>query len=92
MDNLFHDSLVLMGICFILKYATILDFIREPLQNFHPKLKELFNCCLCMGFWIGLLFGICSTQYSLLFSFYSSTVCWVGDYVIQIIQKHLYDE
>lgn len=89
--NLFHDSMVLLGIVFILKYGTILNFIREPLKNFHPKLKELFNCCLCLGFWVGLGFGIFSTQYSLLFCFYSSALCWLGDYLVQIIQKHLYD-
>lgn len=50
------QMLVLVGACFILKYGTILNFIRDRLTKI-KFFKELFSCSLCLGFWIGLLFG-----------------------------------
>ena len=87
---LFYDTFVMMGICFILKYGAILNFIRRPLYKI-AFFKELFSCALCMGFWIGALYSVLS-PYSFTFAFYTSAMCWIADYGIQIIQKHLYPD
>jgi hypothetical protein len=42
----------MIGLCFILKYGTILNFIRTPLKKI-IFFKELFNCSLCIGFHVG---------------------------------------
>ena len=88
--TLFYDTFVMLGICFILKYGAILNFIRNPLCKI-PFFKELFSCALCMGFWIGLLYSTVSS-YSITFAFYTSALCWIADYGIQIVQKHLYTD
>lgn len=88
MDNLFFHSFVLLGACFILKYGTILNFVRNPVKNFHPKLKELFECSLCLGFWIGVVFGLFADGSILSWAFYSSAVCWVGDHLLDIMDKY----
>lgn len=87
--SLTYHTFVLLGICFILKYGAILNFIRNPLKKI-SFFKELFNCCLCMGFWIGLFYSTLS-QMPWTLCFYSAAVCWIADYIIQIIQKYLYD-
>jgi hypothetical protein len=88
--SLVYDTVVTLGICFILKYGAILNFIRTPLKRL-SFFNELFSCALCMGFWIGLIYSGLS-QYHITFSFYTAATCWVADYGIQIIQKHLYPD
>lgn len=88
--NLVYDTVVILGICFILKYGAILNFIRIPLKRI-SFFNELFSCALCMGFWIGLIYSGIS-QYEMSLSFYSAAACWMADYGIQIIQKYLYSD
>jgi hypothetical protein len=44
-----------VGICLILKYGSILNSIKEQSIQKYPILEKLYQCCLCMGFWVGLL-------------------------------------
>lgn len=90
MDNLFFHSVALLGACYILKYGTILNFVRNPLKKLHPKLKELFECALCLGFWIGAAFGLFADGSILSWAFYSCAVCWVGDYIIDALEKYIH--
>lgn len=52
----FIDLVIFILVCFgltqILVYGKILDFIR-------PK-HYLFNCTMCMGFWVGLFVWVVS--------------------------------
>jgi hypothetical protein len=89
--NLWFDSLTLLGMCFILKYGAILNFLRIPLTTKFKFFKELFSCALCMGFWLGFFFYLVANTYPIGMAFYSAAICWLGDYIVQIIQKHLYD-
>jgi|TARA_R110000824_G_scaffold107612_1_gene253972 hypothetical protein len=79
------------GLTFILKYGSILGWLRSPLIKI-KILDELFKCSLCLGFWSGLLIAI------FLYNFYtwdplyyllplaSSVFCWGADSFIGIIQ------
>jgi len=93
--NLWFESLSLIGCCFILKYGTILDFIREPLTKF-KFFRDLFKCALCLGFHIGfwkvLIFQEFSIGLALSFGFYSAAICWLGDHLIMVAQNYLYPE
>ena len=44
-----------VGICLILKYGSILETFRQKTSQVFPPLVKLYKCCLCMGFWVGLL-------------------------------------
>lgn len=44
-----------IGICLILKYGSILETFRQKTSQVFPPLAKLYKCCLCMGFWVGLL-------------------------------------
>jgi hypothetical protein len=44
-----------LGLMFILKYGSILKFLRDFLNSKSDKFKELFSCSLCLGFWTGVL-------------------------------------
>lgn len=79
------------GLTFILKYGSILAWLRSPLI----KLKffdELFKCSLCLGFWSGVLISLFLYQVDMwspiycLLPFASSATCWTADGVIGIIQ------
>lgn len=86
--------MVLIGTCFILKYGSILDFIRVPLTKL-TFFKKLFSCALCLGFWIGLLWGSVSTgslYYVLQLALFSSGVCWLADHAVMVAQKYLYGD
>ncbi len=84
-----------LGAVWILKYGTILNFIRTPLCNLHPKIKELFSCALCLGFWVGCLHSLIlyfSGSWPTLTWFYypfaSAAFCWFFDCVINAIQTY----
>ena len=74
-----------LGVVWILKYATILNFIRTPLCNLHPKVKELFNCALCLGFWVGCLHYFIVDNW-VYYPFTSAAFCWFMDCLIDLIQ------
>jgi len=86
------------GLTFILKYGSILAWLRSPLI----KLKffdELFKCSLCLGFWSGVMisgflygFKTWDNIYYLL-PLSSAGFCWAMDGLIGIIQwSELYME
>ena len=81
-----------VGLTFILKYGTILKWMREPLIKLHPKIKELFGCSLCLGFWSGVLIGLYSWYFchfdmeAVLFPFASAGLSWFFDSLIKVIQ------
>ena len=47
------ELLACVGLHWILKYGTILNFPRKWVYKV-PIFKELFKCSLCLGFWCGL--------------------------------------
>lgn len=47
------EILAAVGLTCILKYGSILDFIRRPLTKI-AYFEALFNCSLCLGFWSGV--------------------------------------
>lgn len=79
-------TLGLVGTMFILKYGSILEPLRQKLFVV-PKLKELFSCSLCLGFWVGVFWGVIYMEEGLLITpFYSAAVCWIADTILQFIQ------
>lgn len=74
-----------LGFCFILKYATILNGLRNLMTKNCNFLKELFNCSMCLGFWCGFILIPILWEYenygkiSLLYPFASSAFCWTMD-------------
>ncbi len=42
-----------VGLMCLLKYGSILQFVRRPLMKIR-FFKELFSCSLCLGFWSGV--------------------------------------
>lgn len=80
MSYLFFQTFVLIGLCFILKYGSILNWPR----NFLTKaefFKQLFDCCLCLGFWAGLFFGTLWGGW-FFWAFYGASVCFFADLLV----------
>lgn len=84
------------GICFIMKYGKILTNFRYYTSTYFSFLNDLYKCCLCMGFWVGL--GIVpflpnkidSYEYYL-FPFSCSAFCWFMDTVITLMAALTYE-
>ena len=90
MDNICYTTGMLLGAVYLLKYSSVLNPIRDALTEERPKIKELFSCGMCLGFWIGVIFWILTAApFGIIL--YSTAACWIGDYVIQVIQKYLYE-
>ena len=70
--SLVYFVLCCFGLTQILIYGSILDSVR-PKQG---KLGELFQCPMCLGFWIGLILWALN-GYTGLFSFDNSLVTGV---------------
>jgi len=62
--DLIYFALCSYGLTQILIYGKIFDSIRPT----SGKLRELFKCPMCMGFWVGS-FLFCINQYTELFTF-----------------------
>lgn len=82
-DLIFH-SIACIGLCFILKYGSILAFIRDRLKRI-TYFNELFSCSLCLGFWSGAIIGLYSNFSVELFAVYGAAICWVADFILDII-------
>lgn len=80
-----------IGLVFILKYGTILKFLRNAL-NGYSFFNELFKCSLCLGFWAGAIhipiMMFCEGVYAkfLLMPTISAFACWGADSLVQAIQ------
>lgn len=80
-----------MGICFIMKHGSILESFRKKTSSWFPCLEKLYKCCLCMGFWVGLLmiptlvYKELWTEEVIYFPFTCSAVCWFADSIMNLI-------
>jgi hypothetical protein len=84
--DLFFNSFSCIGLCAILKYGTILAPIRSFLSRW-SFFEDLFSCSMCLGFWSGLAIGLITGWSPLLFPLYGSAICWVSDYILDVIIK-----
>jgi hypothetical protein len=86
-----------IGLCFILKYGSILERFRTFTSSVFPMLGKLYKCCLCMGFWVGIsmipfLVKIEGYSYEIVFfPFSCSAICWFADCLITLINTLNYD-
>ena len=79
-----------IGMCFIMKYGSILETFRNKTSEVFSPLKKLYKCCLCMGFWAGVILipFMYSDDYSwLVFPFTCSAICWYADSIITLIHN-----
>lgn len=56
MLNLILFILICFGLTNIVVYGSIFDKIKLK-ENIY--FKKLFNCCMCMGFWVGIIVFLC---------------------------------
>lgn len=90
MNNLSTVDLIVytaacVGLCYILKYGSILNKVRTFLTR-SSLIKELFACSLCLGFWSGAIVGLFTPYPVLVFALYSAIVCLISH---ELIEKHL---
>jgi hypothetical protein len=76
----------IIGLTFILKYGSILDYPRSQIRKLNPFFEELFKCSLCLGFWSGLFVGLVSQENLLLFPFYGAAISFFADQFLELIQ------
>lgn len=84
--ELVFNSIACIGLMFILKYGSILAFIRNRLTKIN-FFRELFSCSLCLGFWSGLITGLVTNTNPLLFCFYGAAICWTADMLLDVVVK-----
>ena len=84
--------LAAIGVCFIMKHGSILEQFRQKTASWFAGLGKLYQCCLCMGFWVGLAlipFLINDKEgwgyEAYLFPFTCSAVCWFADSIMSLI-------
>lgn len=84
-----------IGICFIMKHGSILESFRQKTSSWFPCLEKLYQCCLCMGFWVGLLlipFLLKTEEWgyeAALFPFTCSCICWFADSFMSLIHAQI---
>ena len=91
MDNLWLTSLSSIGLCFILKYSSIFLPIRQFTSRW-PFFDELFKCSMCLGVWCGVIISLLlnyKLSYMLVFATYSSFICYITDWLLDIIESKL---
>lgn len=52
------NFLVYLGSGRLVIWLIQINGLLEPLKNLHPKIKELIECDLCLGFWVYLLLNV----------------------------------
>ncbi len=91
MEAFIQEYLFYIGLCFVLRYGSILKEIREFLSRI-DFFKKLFSCSLCLGFhigfWINWVIRDLSLDKALEFGFAVAAACWIADHVIMGIRKY----
>ena len=78
------ELLACVGLTFILKYGSILNWPRNLLCKL-SFFEELFKCSLCLGFWSGVVVYFVE-QKDLLLPLASAAACWAADSIVAILQ------
>lgn len=89
MDKLTLELLACIGLCLVLKYGSILNFVRDKLTRI-AFFKDLFACSLCLGVWVGIFVGAYSGSDILLMGFASSFVCWLADHIVLLLKEKIW--
>lgn len=78
--------------CFIFKYGSILESFRTKTSLWFPSLGKLYKCCLCMGFWAGVITAVnlffvedWNVLELIFYPFITSATCWYADSIITLI-------
>ncbi len=85
---LFFYFFVSLGLCYIIKYSSLLTSTRKLLSDKFNFFSELFECSMCLGFWCGVVLIPFLWDYndleevSLLYPFASSSFCWTMDILL----------
>lgn len=80
------DLIACLGLHWILRYGSILNWPRNLIFKI-TLLKSLFNCSLCLGFWVGLLYSLVSDVSFYIIPFASAAFCWFFDNLNNLIQR-----
>jgi len=78
------ELLACVGLTFILKYGSILNWPRNLLCKL-SFFQELFKCSLCLGFWSGAVIYFVE-QDNILLPLASAATCWAADSIVAILQ------
>jgi len=78
------ELLACVGLTFILKYGSVLNWPRKLLCKI-GFFQELFKCSLCLGFWSGVGVYMIEQQ-NILLPLASAAVCWAADSFVAILQ------
>ena len=79
-----------LGLCYILKYGTILNKPRNYFISKFNFCKELFGCSLCLGFWCGVFmipfiwFSDIYLNVSIVYPLASAAFCWTMDLLLDL--------
>jgi len=81
------------GLTFILKYGTILSWVKKPLVKI-KFFNDLFQCSLCLGFWSGIIISVFLyfivpevwNKIYFLLPLASSVCCWSTDAALGVLQ------
>lgn len=82
---LFFYFFVSLGLCYIIKYSSLLENARKFLSDKSNLFSELFQCSMCLGFWCGVALIPFLWDYqdleevSLLYPFATASFCWTMD-------------
>jgi hypothetical protein len=91
MSGIIYYWIAAIGICFIFKYGTILQKFREITISKFFALQQLYNCCLCMGFWAGVILSPILflkqnlTTELIVFPFTTACISWFADNIISVL-------
>ena len=80
------ELLACVGLHWILKYGTILNYPRELMCKI-PLIAKLFKCSLCLGFWCGLMIAIYNSRDLVLYPLAGAGLCWLLDCIINVLQS-----
>ncbi len=60
MTQLLTFILACYGMTMIVVYSKIFEGVRNNLYSFNNELLTyMLKCCMCMGFWVGIINAIC---------------------------------
>lgn len=87
-----------LGLLFILKYGYILQKPRNFLKDSCNLLNEFLSCCMCMGFWVGLILSLTYTYllglidtlmifHCIMFGFQISFIGFFSDILLEALDE-----
>lgn len=82
---MFLNIIACVGITIILTQSSLFEKLRDWVSSYSDMTRELVNCAMCMGVWVGFIMSFVFSCNFIHLSFCTSVCAWMVSAVVNLL-------